>query len=59
MARLANRGIFTLKQWCTTNGYPGVTKECMISAEGTGDQKLRLMVKEERILKISDRKGQK
>jgi len=34
-----------LKDWCSTNGYPGVTRECIVSAMASDDPKLREMAK--------------
>ena len=44
-SNLRNRGIITLKDWCSTNGYPGVTRECIVSAMASDDPKLREMAK--------------
>ena len=35
-----SRKAFTLKQWCRLNGYPGVTRECIISAVSSSDPKV-------------------
>ena len=43
---LANRGIFTLEQWCVENGHEGVTKECLLVASQMEDPKLREMAQE-------------
>ena len=52
MEKLRNRGLFTLSGWCKKNGYPGVTKECILSAEGSENKKLRKMAKEARLKNI-------
>ena len=44
-SNLRNRGIVTLRDWCNTNGYPGVTKECILSASNSDDPRLRDMAK--------------
>jgi len=44
-SNLRNRGIVTLRDWCRTNGYPGVTKECILSASNSDDPRLRDMAK--------------
>lgn len=43
---LRKRGINTLKQWCLSNGYNGVTKECVMSATQSNDPKLQNMGKQ-------------
>jgi hypothetical protein len=35
----------TLEQWCKNKGYPGVTKECILSANNQDDSKLQKKVK--------------
>jgi len=35
------KNVFTLKQWCKNNGYPGVTKECVLSAVSSEDPKVK------------------
>tara|TARA_R100000655_G_scaffold55781_1_gene93881 strand:- start:5353 stop:5517 length:165 start_codon:yes stop_codon:yes gene_type:complete len=42
---LRDRKIVTLNQWCKTNGYDGVTQECINSAKNQEDPKLQGMVK--------------
>ncbi len=42
---LRSRGIITLRDWCKTNGYPGVTKECILSASNSDNPRLRDMAK--------------
>ena len=54
---LRNRGILTLNDWCKTNGYPGVTRECIISASNSDDPKLRDMAKSaEAVSKVKEDK---
>lgn len=35
-----------LKQWCKKNGHNGVTKECLLSAIGSEDEKVKEWAKE-------------
>ena len=35
----------TLKQWCIKNGYGGVTKECLLSANNSKNEELVKKVK--------------
>jgi hypothetical protein len=56
-SNLRNRGIITLRDWCNTNGYPGVTKECLLSASNSDDPRLRDMAKNaEAVNKIKEDK---
>ena len=55
MAQLGGKTVFTLKQWCITNGYPGVTNECILSAEGSSNERIKKLAKKERIHNIIGR----
>ena len=35
----------TLEQWCKNKGYPGVTKDCILSANNQDNPKLQKKVK--------------
>ena len=35
-----------MESWCKKNGYPGVTKECLLSASQQEDSKLNSMAEE-------------
>ena len=56
--KLHSRKIFTMKQWCEKNGYPGVTNECLLSATGSENEEVRDMAKKARMVNIID-KGKK
>ena len=45
-SNLRSRGISTMVQWCKSNGYDGVTKECLLSASQQEDSKLKKMAEE-------------
>ena len=45
-SKLSKRGITTLKQWCVSNGYNGVTNECILSATQSNDPTLQGMGKQ-------------
>ncbi len=51
-SNLGKRNIFQLKDWCRSNGYPGVTKECMLSAEGSPDPAVKKLARKERMKNI-------
>lgn len=55
MARLKGNKILTLSQWWDANGFSGVSRECMIKAQGTGNPRLKKLVKQARISNISRR----
>ena len=38
-----------LKNWCLSNGYNGVTKECVMSAYQSQDKKVQKMARKEMI----------
>ena len=41
--------IVTLKAWCDENGYDGVTKECVLSAFQSDDEKIVKLAKREKL----------
>ena len=43
---MATKKILNLKGWCQKNGYPGVTKECVLSAIGSEDENVKGWAKE-------------
>jgi len=43
----------TLKNWCLSNGYNGVTQECVRSAFQSPDQKVQSMAKKQMIKGMS------
>ena len=42
----SSQEITSIDQWCSANGYDGVTKECLISASQQADPKVVQMAKE-------------
>ena len=38
-----------LKDWCSKNGYPGVTKECVASAFNSDDKEIQNLAKREKL----------
>ena len=55
---LHKRKIETLREWCVNNNYPGVTKECILSASQSDDPKLRDMAKSAKLINLaSDDQG--
>ena len=44
----------TLKQWCLKNGYPGVTKECELSAFNSDDLDIQKLAKREKLKGLID-----
>ena len=43
----------SLKNWCFSNGYNGVTKECILSAFQSQDEKVQSMAKKQMIKGMS------
>ena len=43
----------SLKNWCLSNGYNGVTKECILSAFQSQDEKVQSMAKKQMIKGMS------
>ena len=43
----------SLKNWCQSNGYNGVTKECIRSAFQSQDEKVQSMAKKQMIKGMS------
>ena len=41
-----SKKIFSLKGWCQNNGYKGVTRECILSAIGSENEKVKGWAKE-------------
>ena len=39
----------SIKNWCRENGYPGVTKECMLSAFNSSDPEVQSLAKREKL----------
>tara|TARA_R100001463_G_scaffold28418_7_gene65135 strand:+ start:315 stop:479 length:165 start_codon:yes stop_codon:yes gene_type:complete len=39
----------TLREWCIKNGYDGVTKECVISAFNSDDDKVQQLAKRKKL----------
>ena len=39
----------TLADWCKNNNYPGVTKECVLSAFQSDDSKIQELAKREKL----------
>jgi len=39
----------TMKNWCRKNGYPGVTKECMLNAFNSNDPEVQSLAKREKL----------
>ena len=46
--KVANK-VITLRDWCTKNGYKGVTKQCVLSAFQSKDPKIQAMAKREKL----------
>jgi hypothetical protein len=44
-----NKEIITLKGWCSKNGYPGVTKQCVMSAFQSPDPQIQNLAKREKM----------
>ena len=44
----------SLQNWCMSNGYNGVTKECVMSAFQSQDEKVQKLSKKEMIKGISN-----
>ena len=43
----------SLKNWCLSNGYNGVTKECILSAFQSQDEKVQSMAKKQMLKGMS------
>ena len=52
-SNLHKRNIQTLREWCVNNNYPGVTKECILSASQSDDPKLRDMAKSAKLTELA------
>tara|TARA_Y100001963_G_C6487386_1_gene311808 strand:+ start:132 stop:290 length:159 start_codon:yes stop_codon:yes gene_type:complete len=39
----------TLKGWCQSNGYPGVTKQCILNAFNSDDPNIQHLAKREKL----------
>lgn len=46
-------GVFSLKQWCQKNGYDGVTRQCVISARSSENEKVREWAKDAMVRNIA------
>ena len=44
-----DKPIVTLADWCKKNNYPGVTKECVLSAYESNDPKIQELAKREKL----------
>ncbi len=44
-----DKPVVTLADWCRKNNYPGVTKECVLSAYGSNDPKIQELAKREKL----------
>ena len=44
-----NKEIITLKGWCNKNGYPGVTKQCVMSAFQSPNPQIQKLAKREKM----------
>ncbi len=51
---MRNKPIVTLADWCRKNKYPGVTKECVMSAFQSDDPKIQAMAKKEKLKGVID-----
>jgi len=43
------KGIINLSDWCKKNNYPGVTKECMLSAFNSDNPVIVKLAKREKL----------
>jgi hypothetical protein len=41
--------VITLADWCRKNKYPGVTKECVLSAFNSNDPDVQALAKREKL----------
>ena len=41
--------VITLADWCNKNKYPGVNKECIVSAFQSNDPKIQELAKREKL----------
>tara|TARA_Y100000310_G_scaffold343883_1_gene453687 strand:+ start:5284 stop:5544 length:261 start_codon:yes stop_codon:yes gene_type:complete len=55
-SKASKRGIFSLHKWCSINGYPGVTRECIDSAGQSNDPKIIEMAKKALLQDIASTK---
>ena len=46
---MPDKPILTLKAWCEKNNYPGVTKECVLSAFNSNDPEVQKLAKREKL----------
>ena len=46
----------TLRGWCEKNGYPGITRECVLSAFQSPDPKIQQLAKRKKLEGIIDGK---
>ena len=46
----------TLRGWCEKNGYPGITKECVLSAFNSDNPKIQQLAKRKKLEGIIDGK---
>ena len=46
---MPDKPIVTLKAWCEQNNYPGVTKECVLSAFNSNDPEVQKLAKREKL----------
>ena len=48
-ANYSSDGPVTMGEWCTKNGYSGVTSECVLSAFNSNDPKIQKLAKREKL----------
>ena len=44
-----DKNIITLRDWCIKNNYPGVTKECVMSAFNSNNSRIVDLAKKEKL----------
>ena len=44
----------TLSSWCKSNGYDGVTKECLLNAFSSDNPKIQSLAKKEKLKGIAN-----
>ena len=49
----------TLKNWCLSNGYDGVSKECLLSAFNSQDELIHKLAKQEKLKGVLNGKKEK
>ena len=46
---MADKPVLTLGDWCEKNNYPGITKECLLSAFQSDDPSIQELAKREKL----------